>query len=188
MKRAVQNGVGQWRIKGKYLLVCIVGNDNKRHRLLSFLLPNGGKKERKWSGRDVNMNHTMYIFPERVKFSFPFFFTWRDKDDRNLFIKGWFYSYKATGKSQQQKWSKPGSMSYLKLWFLHTGLYAGRFSINVPYIGHKDTRLPWNKTVYLNRVSFFSSSSYRWHRNSRWLVSSGGEDSMVILSMTFHSF
>lgn len=50
MKRVVQNGVGQRRIKGKYLLVCIVGNDNKRRgrrRLLSFLLPNGGKKERK---------------------------------------------------------------------------------------------------------------------------------------------
>lgn len=88
MKRAAQNGVGQRRIKGKYLLVCIVGNDNKRRRLLSFLLPNGGKKERKWSGRDVNMNHTMYIFPERVKFSFLFSFTWRGKDDRNFFIKG----------------------------------------------------------------------------------------------------
>jgi hypothetical protein len=78
MKRVVQNGVGQRRIKGKYLLLCIVGNDNKRRgrrRLLSFLLPNGGKKENEVGGTYVNMNHTMYIFPERVKFSFPFSFT-----------------------------------------------------------------------------------------------------------------
>jgi hypothetical protein len=35
-------------------------------------------------GTYVNMNHTMYIFPERVKFSFLFSFTWRGKDDRNF--------------------------------------------------------------------------------------------------------
>jgi len=45
MKRAVQNGVGQRRIKGKYLLVCIVGNDNKRHRLLYFFYQTVEKKK-----------------------------------------------------------------------------------------------------------------------------------------------
>jgi hypothetical protein len=75
MKRAVQNGVGQRRIKGKYLLVCIVGNDNKRRRLLSFLLPNGGKKERKkmkWAGREYeshlcifsrSASNSLFLFP-----------------------------------------------------------------------------------------------------------------------------
>jgi hypothetical protein len=72
MKRAVQNGVGQRRIKGKYLLVCIVGNDNKRRRLLSFLLPNGGKKRKKmkWAGREYESHNVYFPGARQILFSF----------------------------------------------------------------------------------------------------------------------
>jgi hypothetical protein len=70
-------------------------------------------------GTYVNMNHTMYIFPERVKFSFPFSFTWRGKDDRNFLSRVGSIRIKqrekANNKNGQNR--KPGSMSYLKLWF-----------------------------------------------------------------------
>jgi hypothetical protein len=83
-------------------------------------------------GTYVNMNHTMYIFPERVKFSFPFSFTWRGKDDRNFLSRVGSIRIKQREKANY-KMVKTRIYVVSQALVLHTGLYDGRFSIRVLY-------------------------------------------------------
>jgi hypothetical protein len=81
-------------------------------------------------GTYVNMNHTMYIFPERVKFSFPFSFTWRGKNDRNFLSRVGSIRIKQREKANNKNGQNP-DLGYVvsQALVLHTGLYRKGFTM-----------------------------------------------------------
>jgi len=69
----------------------------------NFLYQTVEKKKRKWSGRDVNMNHTTYFPGARQMY---FSFTLRVKDD-GKFLSSLRSICKATGKPTDRTSRKP---------------------------------------------------------------------------------